>query len=110
MNQLIEVAREKLYCAREVVEIETAGFQVISELLERFVQVLDDVAVRGERASPRSLMMIRLIPEQFIGLGRRPVADDYARLLKLTDFVAGMTDSYAVSLYKKVTGISLPGG
>ncbi len=47
---------------------------------------------RGERASPRSLMMIRLIPEQFIGLGRRPVADDYARLLKLTDFVAGMTD------------------
>ncbi|EGV51523.1 dGTP triphosphohydrolase [Candidatus Endoriftia persephone] len=110
MNQLIEVAREKLYCAREVVEIETAGFQVISELLERFVRVLDDVAVRGERASPRSLMMIRLIPEQFIGLGRRPVADDYARLLKLTDFVAGMTDSYAVSLYKKVTGISLPGG
>ncbi len=27
----------------------------------------------------------------------------------VTDFVSGMTDSYAVSLYKKVTGISLPG-
>ena len=39
-----------------------------------------------------------------------PSNDPYTRLLLLTDFVAGMTDSYAVSLYKKVTGISLPGG
>jgi dGTPase len=54
-------------------------------------------------------MMIRLIPEQFIGDGAIPVQDDYTRLLRLTDFVSGMTDSYAVSLYKKVTGISLPG-
>ena len=35
---------------------------------------------------------------------------DSEGLLMLTDFVSGMTDSYAVSLYKKVTGISLPGG
>jgi dGTPase len=28
---------------------------------------------------------------------------------RIVDFVAGMTDSYAVSLYKKVRGISLPG-
>ena len=55
-------------------------------------------------------MLIRLVPEQFIGPGRVPVEDAYLRLLLLTDFVSGMTDSYAVSLYKKVTGISLPGG
>ena len=47
--------------------------------------------------------------------GRMPrryasLEDAYQRLLLLTDFVAGMTDSYAVSLYKRVTGISLPGG
>ena len=40
------------------------------------------------------------------GLAQKP----YPRLLSLTDFIAGMTDSYAVSLYKKITGISLPGG
>jgi dGTPase len=55
-------------------------------------------------------MIIRLIPEQFLGDGRAPAADPYTRLLRLTDFVAGMTDSFAVSLYKKITGISLPGG
>jgi dGTPase len=109
MDRLIEVANERIYVAPEVIEIETAGFQVISELLERFIPIVDDVAAHGERASPRSQMMIRLIPEQFLGAQGRPADDDYTRLLRLTDFVSGMTDSYAVSLYKKVTGISLPG-
>ncbi|MEJ2610476.1 MAG: deoxyguanosinetriphosphate triphosphohydrolase [Candidatus Thiodiazotropha sp.] len=110
MDQLIKVAKEKIYIAPEVIEIETAGFQVISELLDRFIPIIDDVAEHGSAASPRSQMMIRLIPEQFIGLRGKPAADNYTRLLRLTDFVSGMTDSYAVSLYKKVTGISLPGG
>ena len=110
LDALIENARQRIYCAPEVVSIQAAGFQVISDLLERFIQVVDDVAERGERASPRSRMLIRLVPEQFIGPDRVPMEDPYRRLLMLTDFVSGMTDSYAVSLYKKVTGISLPGG
>ncbi|MEW8584599.1 MAG: dGTP triphosphohydrolase, partial [Candidatus Thiodiazotropha sp.] len=100
MDRLIEVANDKIYIAPEVIEIETAGFQVISELLERFIPIVDDVAAHGNRARPRSQMMIRLIPEQFIGAQAMPAEDDYTRLLRLTDFVSGMTDSYAVSLYK----------
>lgn len=110
LEALIDNAAQRIYCAPEVVSIQAAGFQVVADLLERFSQVVDDVAERAERASARSRMLIRLIPEQFIGPGRVPVRDPYLRLLLLTDFVAGMTDSYAVSLYKKVTGISLPGG
>lgn len=110
MDRLIEIGAERLYCAPEVVEIETAGFEVMSELLERFSQVLDDIAHHGSKATPKSRMMVRLIPEQFIGSKREPAADLYSRLLRLTDFVAGMTDSYAVSTYKKLTGISLPNG
>ena len=110
LDALIEIARQRIYCAPEVVSIQAAGFQVVGDLLERFVQVVDDVAERGDRASPRSQMLIRLVPEQFVGIDRVPSRDPYTRLLLLTDFVSGMTDSYAVSLYKKVTGISLPGG
>jgi len=110
LDALLDNARERIYCAPEVVGVQAAGFQVISDLLERFSEVVDDVAARGDHASPRSLMLIRLIPEQFIGPAGVPAADSYLRLLQLTDFVSGMTDSYAVSLYKKVTGISLPGG
>jgi dGTPase len=110
LDALIDIARERIYCAPEVVSIQAAGFQVVSDLLERFVQVVDDVATHGRGASPRSQMLVRLVPEQFVGRHRVPVEDPYQRLLLLTDFVSGMTDSYAVSLYKKVTGISLPGG
>jgi dGTPase len=110
LDALIDMARQRIYCAPEVVSIQAAGFQVVGDLLERFVQVVDDVAERGDQASPRSLMLIRLVPEQFIGVSGAPVEDPYRRLLLLTDFVSGMTDSYAVTLYKKVTGISLPGG
>ncbi len=110
MEGLIDAARMRIYCAQEVVEIQAAGFEVISGLLDRFAQVLDDIAEHGKDASPRSRMLIRLIPEQFIGPARAPEPDPYLRLLHLTDFISGMTDSYAVSLYKKVTGISLPSG
>jgi len=109
-DHLIEMAKRTIYCAPEVVSIQAAGFQVVSDLLERFIQVIDDVAEHGDQASPRSRMLIHLVPEQFIGKARVPAEDPYLRLLLLTDFVSGMTDSYAVSLYKKVTGISLPGG
>jgi len=110
MGQLVQVARERIYNAPEVVGIQTAGFQVIGELLERFSQVLDDLAEQGDGASARSRMTVKLISNQFIGPTGQPSHHTYTRLLKLTDYVSGMTDSFAVSLYKKITGISLPGG
>jgi len=110
LDLLLQEASGRIYNAPEVVEIETAGFEVISELLERFARVTDDLAEHGQRATPKSRMTSLLVPEQFIGPGRVPSPDLYTRLLRLTDFVAGMTDSYAVALYKKITGISLPGG
>ncbi len=110
LEQLIQVARERIYSVPEVVEIQAAGFQVIGELLECFIQVLDDVAEKGDKATAKSRMMIRLIPEQFVGPNRTPFPNAYTRLLRLTDYISGMTDSYAVSLYKQITGISLPGG
>ena len=110
LGRLIEVARERIYCAPEVVEIQAAGFQVIGELLERFIQSLDDIAEHGSRANARSRMLAQLVPDQFKGGGSGLSPNHYVRLLQLTDYVAGMTDSYAVSLYKKLTGISLPGG
>lgn len=109
MQRLVEFARERIYCAPEVVGIQTAGYQVVGELLERFSEVVDDIAEHGEAAAPRSQIIVRLISEQFIGAGRIPSQEAYARLLRLSDYVAGMTDSFAVALYKKVTGISLPG-
>lgn len=105
---LLALAEEKIYVAARVVEIEAAGFQVLGGMLETFSAALEEHAA-GE-PSPWARMVLHLVPDQFIGPGRTPDASCYRRLLKLTDFLSGMTDSYAVSLYKKLTGISLPGG
>ena len=71
---------------------------------------LDDLADQGDQADTRSQMLSHLVPEQFKGNGEGLSPNLYLRLLQLTDYISGMTDSYAVSIYKKITGISLPGG
>jgi dGTPase len=35
-------------------------------------------------------------------------SEKYLNILSVTDYILGMTDSYAVSLFKKIKGISLP--
>lgn len=99
---------ETIYATTRGVEIEAAGFEVLAGLLDVFVSALNDAATR-EKACPRSRTLLLLVPAQTLGPGRRPEPDPYQRLLKMLDFVSGMTDGYAVSLYKKVRGISLPG-
>ena len=98
-----------IYATTRGVEIEAAGFAVLGGLLDDFVAAVSDLARRGKHASPRSQKLLRLVPEQSIGPNREPDSNPYQRLLKMIDFVSGMTDSYAVSLYRKVRGISLPG-
>ncbi|MDX1606091.1 MAG: deoxyguanosinetriphosphate triphosphohydrolase [Candidatus Competibacterales bacterium] len=105
LRTLRERAEERVYVARPVVEIGAAGFGVLAALMEGFVAAVDDVAARGTGATPRNRMLSRLIPAQFLaGEG----ASLYEHVLGVTDFVSGMTDSYAVALYRKLQGISLP--
>ncbi|MEA3209612.1 MAG: dGTPase [Chthoniobacter sp.] len=100
---------ESIYSTIRGVEIEAAGFAVLGGLLDDFVAAVSDLARRGKHASPRSQKLLRLVPEQSLGPKREPDPNPYQRLLRMIDFVSGMTDTYAVSLYKKVRGISLPG-
>ena len=110
MQALKDCGETQIYISRPVVEVEAAGFEVLGGLLEAFVTTVNDIAHHGAAASSKSRMLVHLIPEQFIGPGRRPVADGYRRVLSITDFVSGMTDSYAVTLFKNLTGISFPTG
>lgn len=108
LRTLRQRAEEQVYVAQSVVEVGAAGFRVLAGLLEAFVGAVEEVAERGRRASAHGRMLLHLIPVQFVGPGRRPLSDPYQRVLGITDFVSGMTDRYAVTLYKKITGISLP--
>ncbi|MCP5419985.1 MAG: deoxyguanosinetriphosphate triphosphohydrolase [Gammaproteobacteria bacterium] len=108
MQALKSCGEKQVYISQPVVEIAAAGFEVLGGLLQAFVTTINDIAEQGRAASPKSRMLINLVPDQFLGPHRQPDPDPYRRILRITDFVSGMTDSYAVSLYKKITGISLP--
>ena len=98
-----EMSRDTIYATPRGVGIEAAGFEVLGGLLEVFTS-----AVR-EPELPRSRRILRLLPLESLGPARRPLDDPYAQLLCILDFVAGMTDSYAVGLYRRLSGAALPG-
>jgi dGTPase len=102
-----KISRETIYSTPRGVEIEAAGFEVLGGLLDVFVSALNDHAQTKGRPAPRSRKLLHLLPAQSLGPERIPSASAYARLLGIFDFVSGMTDTYAVTLYKKIRGISL---
>ncbi len=107
LQAVLKVAKETIYVARPALEIETAGFEVLGGLLSLFVQAVEAGAGQ-ERMTTRERMLLKLLPSQFLGHDARPDPDPYVRFLQVADFVAGMTDSYAVDLYRKLMGIDMP--
>jgi dGTPase len=101
------ISVDKIYSYRSVVEREVEGYEVLGGLLDAFITASNEAA--EGKASFKNKNLLKLIPDQFLQNNGRPHDDLYIRLLNITDFVSGMTDSYAVSLFRKIRGISLPG-
>lgn len=96
------LAAERLYDERSKLEWQVASFEMIGWLLQHGCEAVEGMA---GRASPteRARMWVGLIPG-----GDRAVRLDsrYLRLLAVTDFVAGMTDRYAVDTYLRLRGLA----
>lgn len=97
METIKHLAISKVYNHRKVVEIEIAGFQILSSLLDIFCQ-----AVLNPKTG-HSKKVIQLIPEQF-----KVDGSNYEKILSVLDFVSGMTDVYALETYRLIKGINLP--
>ncbi|MBA9075852.1 MULTISPECIES: deoxyguanosinetriphosphate triphosphohydrolase [Rufibacter] len=102
LDQIKAVSIEKIYRNRPVLEIEAAGFEVLGGLLDAFLK-----AVFNPTAS-RHRKYLDLIPDQYLARDRKIATDAYERILNITDFISGLTDSTAISLYRKIKGIELP--
>ncbi|HEY4337403.1 MAG TPA: deoxyguanosinetriphosphate triphosphohydrolase [Puia sp.] len=91
---------QHIYNHRSVVEIEIAGYNVIGGMLKEFFgAVLDPGNVKSEK-------LLQLISRQFV-IARTPDRL-YNDIQSVVDFIAGMTDLYAVDLYRKITGMAFP--
>ncbi len=93
------ISVEKIYNHRTVVEIELAGYKIIGSLLDNICLALTD------SSNDYAQKVLRLIPNQYI----LPNASTYQRLMSSVDFVSGMTDDYALKMYRTFEGITIPG-
>jgi dGTPase len=105
LKRIKDISIAKIYKSRSVVEREVAGYEVLGGLLETFINSYNE-AYEGKITS-KNRSVFALLPNRI----SEDIPDDlYLRLLRIIDFVSGMTDSFAVSLFRKIKGISLPGG
>ena len=93
-----KTAWDKIYCARDVLDIELAGFQVINTLLK----LMTEAILEPEKAY--SKLLINRVSSQYNI--RSPKV--YERILAVLDYISGMTDVFALDLYRKINGNSLP--
>jgi dGTPase len=99
MKNVKEISFSKVYAHRSVVEIEIAGYKIIGTLLAEFVDALMN------QNDLYSKKILSLLPDQY-----NTNSDSlYNRIQSAVDFVSGMTDIFALDLYRKIKGISLPG-
>ncbi|NLB25964.1 MAG: dNTP triphosphohydrolase [Bacteroidales bacterium] len=98
MREVIEISFSDVYAFRSVVEIEIAGFKIIGTLLEEFVGAVINPEDKYNRR------ILTLLPDQY-----KPESDRlYHKIQTAVDFISGMTDVYALDLYRKIKGINLP--
>lgn len=93
-----KLAFQKIYRSSEVLDVELAGYKIIMTLLEHFIEAV----MHPDRAYSKQLLM--RIPEQY------EPADDtaYSKIMSVLDYISGMTDVYALDLFRKITGMNIP--
>lgn len=102
--------KDDVFSMQNVLQIEAAGFEIIGGLLDVIVTAIDGEA-RPSRNPGKDLFgkkVLKLIPEEFVGPNRTADASPYERLLLAIDFVSGMTDTFALDLFRKLRGVTIP--
>lgn len=93
-----ELSERCIYHSRPVLDVELSGYKIMGTLLKQ----MTDAVVHPERYYSQQL--IRRVSSQY-----DIQADDLeARIMAVIDYISGMTDVYALDVYQKISGISLP--
>ncbi|MDJ0772295.1 MAG: dNTP triphosphohydrolase [Mastigocoleus sp. MO_167.B18] len=97
LAEIRKAIADKVFQHRDVLRIRIAGYEILGKLFAKFVNAVLTNSEKGKLVS-------YLLPEEY-----QPNSDEdtYGKILKITDYISGMTDSYATSLFQELSGISL---
>lgn len=98
INDIIQLSISKIYQSKEVVEKEIAGYKIIADLLDAFVNALNR-SYTGQ-ASNYDTLVLNMLPKEYQTQHKAL----YARIMLICSYVAGISDSYAIKLHKTLMG------
>ena len=93
-----KISYSKIYQSKPVLDIELSGYQIMATLMEVFVEA----AVNPSRFYSKQLL--RRVSSQY-DIENENLEE---RIMAVIDYISGMTDIYALDIYQKINGISLP--
>jgi dGTPase len=105
LRAISKISMEKIYRARTVVEIEASGHAVLPGLLEEFVTA--GQSLQGLSASRKYENLQLMLPEEIRWELSQHTEHTYSMLRLIVDFVSGLTDRHALSLFRKLKGFSI---
>ena len=93
-----QLSKERIYRSRPVLDVELSGYKIMETLMEQMVEAV----LHPERYYSQQL--IGRVSSQY----HIDAPDLETRLMAVIDYISGMTDVYALDVYQKINGISLP--
>ena len=109
-NALGNIAYNYVFRSKPILKMEITAGNIINFLLDKFIPAAIHYDTDLE-LSPMEDRLMSLISENYLQIytiyseGKSDKEKLYLRLLLITDFVCGMTDSYAKRLYQELSGI-----
>jgi dGTPase len=102
LKRIQKISVERIYNHDSVIKIELAGFRVMSGLIEDLVEA---ALTPAESRNTRQRKTLHLLPAQY---RFEESISPYEKVMHMIDYVSGMTDIYALKLYKNLRGIEVP--
>ena len=97
-QQCAKLSVERIYRSRPVLDVELSGYKIMATLMEQMTEAV----MHPERYYSQQL--IERVSSQYDINSN----DLETRIMAVIDYIAGMTDIYALDVYQKINGISLP--
>ena len=97
-KECTKISKARIYRSRPVLDVELSGYRIMATLMELMTEAIEHPE--------------RYYSQQLIGR----VSSQYdinsdnleTRIMAVIDYISGMTDVYALDVYQKICGISLP--
>lgn len=103
LETIAAFTRQRIFETRERFQTEVMGGEILTSLLDAFCGAhlaFENSGWRDDDLGPRQRALLRLMPQPPAAGASR-----YEWLLSVTDFISGMTDSYALTQFQRLRGL-----